>query len=165
MSTSLATLGGASSFNPAAIAQDDWIISRAIEILERRVFQHGPKLQAPSDVRDFLRMKLSAEPNEVFSVVFMDTQHRVLAYEVLFQGTIDSASVHPRVVLKRALDLRAAALVLCHNHPSGNTTPSEADRRLTQVMKDLLFQVDVRVLDHFIVGEGTPYSFAESGLL
>ena len=89
----------------------------------------------------------------------------MLAYEPLFQGTIDSASVYPRVVLKRCMDHNAAALVLCHNHPSGCTEPSTADETLTQRLKEILGQVDIRLLDHFIIGKVDPYSFAEHGLI
>ncbi|WP_193073473.1 JAB domain-containing protein [Pseudomonas sp. FME51] len=165
MPTSLTTISNNVLLRPVPVPNDDWIIQRALMILEGRMFQRGPKLQRPHDVRDFLRIKLVPEPNEVFSVIFLDTQHRVLAYELLFRGTIDSATVYPRVVLKRALDHQAAAVVLAHNHPSGISDPSTADRHLTQQLKDLLGQLDIRMLDHFIIGEGEPYSFAEHGLI
>ncbi|MCB1906635.1 MAG: DNA repair protein RadC, partial [Rhodocyclaceae bacterium] len=116
-------------------------------------------------VRDYLRLKLVAEPNEIFAVVFLDNQHQVLAFEPLFQGTVDQTSVYPRVVVQRALALNASALILAHQHPSGTTEPSAADRAITERLKSALATVDVRVLDHFIVGKGSPYSFAESGLL
>lgn len=164
MTTSLAMIGG-TPLSPVALPDDDWIIRQAFVILERRVFRRGPMLQSPTDVRDFLRIKLAAEPHEVFAAVFMDAKHQVLAYEPLFYGTIDATTVYPRVVLKRALDHNAAALVLCHNHPSGCTDPSAADKTLTQRLKEVLAQVDIRVLDHFIVGQGQPYSFAEAGLI
>ncbi|HBP0979009.1 DNA repair protein RadC [Comamonas sp. Y6] len=144
---------------------DDWIIQKAIEVLEQRMFKAGPLLERPQAVKDYLRLKLVAEPNEVFAILFMNSQHEVLAYEPMFKGTIDSAGVHPRVVLQRALELNAAAAIFPHQHPSGKTEPSSADRQLTTHLKTALEFIDVRVLDHIIVGKGTPYSFAESGLL
>ncbi|HBO5495372.1 TPA: type II secretion system major pseudopilin GspG [Pseudomonas aeruginosa] len=110
-------------------------------------------------------LKVLAEPNEIFAVVFLDNQHQVLAFEPLFKGTVDQTSVYPRVVVQRALALNASALILAHQHPSGNTEPSAADRAITERLKSALATVDVRVLDHFIVGKGSPYSFAEAGLL
>ena len=144
---------------------DDWIIRQAIALLEQRVFKKGPSLERPAAVKDYLRLKLVAEPNEIFAVVFLDNQHQVLAYEPLFKGTVDQTSVYPRVVVQRALALNASALILAHQHPSGNTEPSAADRVITERLKSALATVDVRVLDHFIVGKGSPYSFAEAGLL
>lgn len=148
-----------------AAQHEDWIVRQAIALLEHRLFKAGPCLSSPAAVRDYLRLKLVAEPNEVFAVVFMDSQHKVLAYEPLFKGTVDQTSVFPRVIVQRALALNASTLILAHQHPSGVTEPSAADRALTDRLKAALAMVDVRVLDHFIVGEGTPYSFAEAGLL
>lgn len=153
------------SLSTIATEQEDWIIQRAIALLERRVFKLGPCLSRPAAVRDYLRLKLVAEPNEVFAVVFLDSMHQVLAYEPLFRGTINSTAVYPRVVVQRVLELKAAAVVFAHQHPSGITEPSSADRTLTQQLQAALALIDVRVLDHIIVGQGTPYSFAESGLL
>ena len=147
-----------------AAQHEDWIIQQAITLLEHRIFKAGACLSSPA-VRDYLRLKLVAEPNEVFAVVFMDSQHRALAYEPLFKGSVDQTSVYPRVVVQRALALNASALILAHQHPSGVTEPSAADRALTERLKAALAMVDVRVVDHFIVGEGAPYSFAEAGLL
>ncbi|MCK9986225.1 MAG: DNA repair protein RadC [Azoarcus sp.] len=148
-----------------AAQHEDWIIQQAIILLEKRVFKAGPALGSPAAVRDYLRMKLVVEPNEVFAVVFLDSQHQVLAYEPLFKGTVDQTSVYPRVVVQRALALNASALILAHQHPSGVTEPSAADRALTDRLKAALAMVDIRVVDHFIVGKGAPYSFAEAGLL
>lgn len=120
-------------------------------------------LQSPQAVRDFLTSQLRHEPHEVFGCLFMDTKHRMLAFEVLFRGSIDSASVYPRQVVKRALAHNAAAVIFCHNHPSGISTPSEADRMLTQRLTEALDLIEVRVLDHFIVGEGQPLSMVEHG--
>ena len=153
-----------SRFAPAS-QSDDWIIRQAIALLEQRVFKKGPSLERPAAVKDYLRLKLVAEPNEVFAIVFMNSQHRVLAYEPMFKGTLDSTAVYPRVVVQRALELNAGAVIFSHQHPSGCTEPSSADRVLTDRLKAALALIDVRVLDHIIVGQGTPYSFAESGLL
>lgn len=120
-------------------------------------------LESPQAVRDFLKAKLRHEPHEVFACLFMDTKHRVLAFEVLFYGTIDGASVYPRQVVKRALAHNAAALILTHNHPSGVSEPSQADKILTERLKEALALIDVRILDHFIVGDGEPLSMVEHG--
>lgn len=120
-------------------------------------------LESPQAVRDFLTAQLRHEPHEVFGCLFMDTKHRMLAFEVLFRGSIDSASVYPRQVVKRALAHNAAAVIFCHNHPSGISLPSEADRALTQRLTEALDLIEVRVLDHFIVGEGQPLSMVEHG--
>ncbi len=144
---------------------DDWIIRQAIALLEQRVFKKGPSLERPAAVKDYLRLKLAAEPNEIFAIVFLNSMHEVLAYEPMFKGTLDSTSVYPRVVVQRALELNAGAVIFSHQHPSGCTEPSSADRVLTDRLKAALALIDVRVLDHIIVGQGTPYSFAESGLL
>ena len=156
---------GPESLALIAAQHEDWIIQQAITLLENRVFKAGPALGSPAAVRDYLRLKLVAEPNEIFAVVFLDNQHQVLAYEPLFKATVDQTSVYPRVVVQRALALNASALILAHQHPSGTTEPSAADRALTERLKAALAMVDVRVVDHFIVGEGAPYSFAEAGLL
>ncbi len=145
--------------------QDDRIIQQAIALLEDRVFKAGPTLDGPTAVRDYLRLKLMAEPNEVFVVVFLNSQHQVLACEPLFKGTVNQAAVYPRVVVQRALELNSSALIMSHQHPSGTTEPSVADRALTNQLKTALAMVDIRVVDHFIIGKGEPFSFAESGLL
>ena len=125
--------------------------------------QRESALESPQAVRDFLKAKLRHELHEVFACLFLDTKHRVLAFEVLFYGTIDGASVYPRQVVKRALANNAAALILTHNHPSGVAEPSQADKILTERLKEALALVDVRVLDHFIVGDGEPLSMVEDG--
>ncbi|WP_050467376.1 RadC family protein [Herbaspirillum chlorophenolicum] len=153
------------SLSNISIQNEDWIVQQAIVLLERRVFKAGPRLERPAAVRDYLRLKLVAEPNEIFVVVFMNSMHDVLAVEPMFHGTINATSVYPRVVLQRALQLNAAAVIFAHQHPSGTTEPSNADRVLTEQLKTALALIDVRVLDHFVIGQGTPYSFAESGLL
>lgn len=145
--------------------RDDWLIRQAITLLERRIFKAGPALLGPADVRDYLRLKLAAEPNEIFVAVFLDVHFQVLAYEPLFQGTVDEVTVCPRVVVQRALAINAAAVLFAHNHPSGVAEPSQADRSITKRLKTALATVDVRVLDHFIVGRGEPFSLAEAGLM
>ena len=122
-------------------------------------------LKDPGQARDFLRARLRDLPHEVFAALFLDSQHRVLAFEVLAQGTLNAASVYPREVVKTALRHNAAALIFAHNHPSGVAEPSPAGRSLTTRLKDALGLVDIRVLDHFVVGEGAPVSFAERGWL
>ena len=153
------------SLSDISIQNEDWIVQQAIVLLERRVFKAGPRFERPAAVRDYLRLKLVAEPNEIFVVVFMNSMHDVLAVEPMFHGTINATSVYPRVVLQRALQLNAAAVIFAHQHPSGTTEPSNADRLLTEQLKTALALIDVRVLDHFVIGQGAPYSFAESGLL
>jgi len=153
------------SLSLAASQHDDWLIQRAIALLEQRVFKAGPRLDQPPAVKDYLRLKLVAEPNEVFAVVFLNSLHEVLAYEPMFRGTLNETAVYPRVVVQRALELNAGAVIFSHQHPSGSTEPSSADRHLTQRLKEALALIDVRVLDHIIVGQGTPYSFAEAGVL
>ena len=122
-------------------------------------------LTSPGATRDYLKLRLYGRPYEVFACLFLDNRHRVLSYEELFRGTIDGASVHPRKVVRRVIDTRAAAVILAHNHPSGVAEPSQADLRITQRLKDALALIDVRVLDHLIIGEGEAASLAERGLL
>ena len=132
--------------------------------LEARLVR-GEVLSSPKDTRVYLSAQLRRHPFEVFACLFLDTRHRVISFDELFRGTIDGATVHPREVVKRALDRGAAAVILAHNHPSGVVEPSAADRVLTQRLKDALALVDVRVLDHFIIGDGEVLSFAERGWL
>jgi DNA repair protein RadC len=131
----------------------------------RESIDRGPALGSPQAVRDYLRLKLKDRPHEVFVVVFLDAQNRVLGVEELFRGTLTQTSVYPREVVKRALAHNAAALILAHNHPSGVAEPSRSDETLTLALKQSLALVDVRVLDHFVIGAGAAMSFAERGLL
>jgi DNA repair protein RadC len=119
----------------------------------------------PEMTRRYLKSRLRDYEHEVFACLFLDNRHRVIRFEELFRGTIDGASVHPREVVKRALALNAAALILAHNHPSGVAEPSAADKSITQRLRDSLALVDVRVLDHVVIGDGSGYSFAEAGYL
>jgi len=132
--------------------------------LEARL-ERGETLSSPELTRSYLAARLRGRRHEVFACLFLDNRHRLLAFEELFRGTIDGATVHPREVVVHALEVNAAAVILAHNHPSGVAEPSQADRALTRRLRDALALVDVRVLDHFIVGDGEATSFAERGLL
>lgn len=127
--------------------------------------RRGDALNSPRAVRDYLQLLLGGRQQEVFLVLFLDTQHRVIAAEELFQGTLSQTSVYPREVVKRVLAHNAAAVILAHNHPSGVAEPSQSDRLLTDALKQALGLVDVQVLDHFVVGSGQTLSFAEKGLM
>jgi DNA repair protein RadC len=131
----------------------------------REQLARGTVLGSPQAVRDYLRLKLQDRPYEVFVGMFLDAQNRVLAVEELFRGTLTQTSVYPREVVKRALHYNAAALIFAHNHPSGVAEPSRADEALTQALKQSLALIDVKVLDHFIVGGSVAMSFAERGLI
>lgn len=125
----------------------------------------GDLLTSPGMVRSFLRSRLRHQRHEVFAALFLDTQNRLLSFEELFRGTLDSCAVHPREVVKRALALHAAGVIFSHNHPSGHAEPSAADRQITERLKSALALVDVRVLDHLVVGDGDIISLAERGWL
>lgn len=127
--------------------------------------QQSDVLTSPQQVRNFLVLKLGSYTKEVFLVLFLDTQNRMLAMEEMFVGTLTQTSVYPREVLKRALHHNAASVIFAYNHPSGVTKPSQADELLTKELKQALALVDVRVLDHFIVAGNTTLSFAEKGLI
>lgn len=138
------------------------------ELAKRAIGQRLKERQAfhtPDAVKQFLQLQIAHKPFEVFAVLFVDSQNRLLAFEEMFRGTISQTSVYPREVVLRALHHGAAAVVLSHNHPSGSVQPSRADEALTQTLKTSLALVDVRVLDHIIVGAGQSLSMAEQGLL
>lgn len=147
---------------PAKFTQLQAVLEMGRRHLAERL-RRDSALESPQAVRDYLKSLLRHEPHEVFGCLFMDSKHRMLAFEVLFRGSIDSASVYPRQVVKRALAHNAAAVIFCHNHPSGITEPSEADRTLTQRLIEALELIEVRTLDHFIVGDGEPFSMVEHG--
>ena len=151
------------------LGQAKYVQLQAVIEMGRRVLaedlQRRDALSDPATTRNYLKAWLRDRDREVFAALFLDAQHRVLAAEELSQGTLDAASVYPREVVKRALALGAAAVIFAHNHPSGVAEPSHADRLLTERLKQALALVDVRVLDHFVVGEGPPTSFAERGWL
>ncbi len=140
------------------------IVQQALELLAAEV-QGADALSSPGLVKDFLRLKLGERPHEVFAVVFLDSQHRVIAFEEMFRGTLSQTSVYPREVVKEALARNAGAVVLVHNHPSGSAEPSRADEYLTSTLRQALALVDVRVLDHLVVTRTSVTSFAELGLL
>jgi len=125
----------------------------------------GSVLSNPRATREFLRMRLRDLAHEVFCCVYLDNRNRVISFQELFRGTIDGASVHPREVVKEALARNAAAVILAHNHPSGVAEPSQADELITRRLKEALALVEIRVLDHLVVGDGVCESFAERGLL
>lgn len=127
--------------------------------------ERGNPLTSPRATRDFLRSRLRHQQREIFGCLFLDNRHRVLRFEELFQGTIDAAAVYPREVVRRALTCNAAAVIVAHNHPSGVAEPSRADEQITRRLRDALGLVDIRLLDHFVVGDGEPVSLAERGLL
>ena len=141
----------------------------AVLELARRAMAEGlretPVFDTPEAVKQYLQLHLSAKPHEVFAALFLDARHRLIAMEELFRGTLTQTSVYPREVVARSLHHGAAAVVLAHNHPSGCTEPSRADEMLTQTLKSALAIVDVRVLDHMVVGRGHTLSMAERGLI
>lgn len=144
------------------------VLQAALELARRHYREHlriGPALTAPDATRAFLLAQLRDRPYEVFCCLHLDNRHRLIAFEEMFRGTIDGASVHPREVVRQSLAHNSAAVILAHNHPSGVAEPSQADELITQRLKDALALVDVRVLDHVIVGDGRCLSFAEQGLL
>lgn len=141
-------------------------LQAVLEMTQRylsETLQRGDALTSPEQTKLYLSGVLKDKQREEFFVLFLDNQHRVISGEPLFQGTIDSASVYPREVVKRALEHNSAALILAHNHPSGVAEPSQSDRRITRRISDALALVDIRVLDHFVVGDGEIVSFAERG--
>ncbi len=161
---SSADLKGVKGLGPAKRAE----IAAVIELARRALNQQlavQPVFERPADVKDYLRLQLGGRGFEVFAVIFLDAQQRLIQFEEMFRGTLTQTSVYPREIVKRALELHAAAVVLAHNHPSGAAEPSRADEYLTQTLKSALALVDVRVLDHMVVGHGELVSFAERGLL
>ncbi|MGY5708879.1 RadC family protein [Vibrio cincinnatiensis] len=141
-------------------------LQAVLEMTQRylaETLKRGGALTSPHQTKLYLSSVLRDRQREAFYILFLDNQHRVIQDEVLFEGTIDAASVYPREVVKRSLHHNAAALILAHNHPSGIAEPSQSDRRITQRLIDALALVDIRVLDHFVVGDGEVISFAERG--
>lgn len=154
----------APGLGPAKYAQLQAVLEMARRALDEKI-KAGDALNSPKAVRDYLRLALAGREYEVFTGIFLDAQNRVLAVEELFSGTLGQTSVFPREVVKRALHHNAAGVIFAHNHPSGLAEPSGADEALTAALKKSLALVDVKVLDHFIVGSGAIMSFAERGLL
>lgn len=157
-------LRGIKGLGPAKRAELSAVLELSRRALAQRLAQR-PVFDSVQTVKDYVALHLSGKPHEVFAALFLDAQHRLLAWQELFQGTLTQTSVHPREVLRVAMGLNAAAVILAHNHPSGVAEPSRADEFLTRSLQNTLALIDVRVLDHLVVGEGQVVSFAERGLL
>jgi DNA repair protein RadC len=149
---------------PAKYAQLQAVLEMARRALEEKL-KNGDILSSPQSVREYLRLSLQGKQHEVFVGIFLDAQNRIIATEELFKGTLTQASVYPREIVKRALHYNAAAMIFAHNHPAGLAEPSQADEVLTISLKQALALVDVKVLDHFVVGSDSAMSFAERGLI
>ena len=145
--------------------EEQTLIDQAIRCLERRYLVKTDILTSPEATRAYLKLRLAGLTYEVFAVLLLDNRHRVICYEEVFRGTIDGASVHPREIVRRVIETNAAAVIFAHNHPSGVAEPSQSDLRLTQRLKEALTLIDVRVLDHLIIGDSESVSFAERSLL
>jgi len=159
-----ADLAGIKGLGPAKRAELAAVVEMARRALAQKLAD-APVFDSPQAVKDYLQLHLGGLPHEVFSVLFLDAQHRLLGLDRMFTGTLAQTSVYPREVVKRALARNAGAVILAHNHPSGVAEPSRADEFLTQSLKTALALVDVQVLDHLVVGRGHVVSFAERGLL
>jgi DNA repair protein RadC len=144
-------------------------ILKAIPELARRYYEQalpaGQPIRSPADTESFLMARLRDLPHELFCCIYLDNRHRIISFEELFRGTIDGTSVYPREVVKQALAVNAAAVILAHNHPSGVAEPSQADERITRRLKAALELVDIRLLDHLVIGDGTSTSLASRGML
>ena len=168
-------LGGVLRANPGQLMAKRGIgvakyahLSAALEMARRQALESmgsGDILSSPQQTRRFLQHHLGTRQREVFSCLFLDSQHRLIRCEDLFLGTLDGAAVYPREVVSRALQYSSAAVIFAHNHPSGVAEPSAADKRITERLQSALGLLDIRVLDHIIIGRGHEYSFAEAGLL
>jgi len=145
-------------------ATADQILAAARQVIDQKM-QRGADFGSPADVKAYLHTKLAGLDHEVFTVLFLDNRHRLIEYVEMFRGPIDGASVHPREVVKEALRLNAAAVILAHPHPSGNPEPSVADKAITSRLRDALALIEVRTLDHIVVAGNDTVSFAERGLL
>jgi len=151
------------------LGQAKYALLQAVLEMSRRYLEEtlcrSDTLTSPQATRQYLKARLCAYPHEVFACLFLDNRHRIIRYAELFRGTIDGASVHPREVVREALAVNAAAVIFAHNHPSGIAEPSQADLRITHRLRDALALIEVRVLDHVIIGDGDGVSLAEQGLL
>lgn len=142
------------------------LLGAALELGNRHqaaMLARGDALTDPASAARYFSSRLRASPHEIFAVLFLDTRHRAIQFEEMFRGTIDGAEVHPREIVRRALECNAAAVMVGHNHPSGHSEPSAADRAVTQRLKQSLALVDIRLLDHFVIGDGPPVSLAARG--
>jgi DNA repair protein RadC len=140
------------------------VLDMASQLLKKKM-ERGVSLTSPAMTMEYLQCILKDRKREAFHVIFLDTRHRVIAAEDMFQGSIDGACVYPRVVAERALRLSAAAIIVAHNHPSGVTDPSLADQAITKRLKEALLLLEIRLLDHFVIGDGEPVSMASRGML
>ncbi len=147
------------------IRREQRIISMALQLLEKQIKVRPYSFTSSTQTREYLRLQLEQLEREVFMVLYLDNQHRLIARETVFLGTINEVSVYPREIVKLALHHNAAATILAHSHPSGMAEPSQADRTITQKLKEALSLVDVKVLDHIVMGHGEQVSFAERGWL
>lgn len=140
-------------------------ITRAHNIIKEKMVKYTHQFHSPTQTADFLKLRFAGEEREHFDVLFLNSQHELIEVERLFSGTISSASVFPREIVKRSLELNAGAIILAHNHPSGIAEPSEADKKVTTKIVQALDLVDITVLDHFVIGDPRWVSFAERGLI
>ena len=152
------------SLTPACLSKREKsaLVELALDVLSQQ-YRPGRSFTSPEDIQGFLRLKLTERRNEVFGIVYMDTRHRLIEMEEIFQGTVDGAAVYPRVVLQKVLEKNAAAVIFYHNHPSGIAEPSEADRGITLKLSRALALIDVRLLDHIVVTDHSFVSLAERG--
>lgn len=139
------------------------IVKMALQVLESQLKYQSESITAPSKVIDYLRLQLEDKDREHFLVLFLNNQNQLITSEVMFMGTINATEIHPREIARSALRHNAAAVILAHNHPSGNPEPSQADRYITQKIEEVLSLIDIRTLDHFIIGHAQMVSFAERG--
>jgi len=153
------------TYGTNSTASDDEVIAKALSIIKRRLRKPGEAMTSPQSVKDYLTIKLAELEHEVFFTLWLDGQHRVIQFGSMFRGTMNQTSVYPREVVKEALRLNAGAVIFAHNHPSGMPEPSRADEMLTKTLQEALALVDVKVLDHIIVGGTDTVSFAERGLI
>ncbi len=144
---------------------DDDIINSALEILKNRIVSTSFKFESPEDVKKYCQLNLAQYEHEVFGVLFLNTQNQLIEFKEMFRGTVNQCGVHVREILKEALLLNSAAVILSHNHPSNHCSPSEADINITNIIKDALQQIDIRTLDHIIVTKDDYYSFTENQLI
>ncbi|MCO7522236.1 MULTISPECIES: DNA repair protein RadC [unclassified Pseudomonas] len=143
-------------------------LQAVVELAKRHLaetLKQGSAVDSPKSVKDYLKYQLRGRFNEVFGCLFLDNKHRLIGFELLFEGTIDRTHVHPRQVVRRCLELNAAAVIVCHNHPSGGAEPSQEDVYMTSTLKKALGLIDVRLIDHLVVGDADPFSFVEHGLM
>lgn len=162
--TSAVDLAAIKGLGPAKRAELVAVLELSRRALTQRLVEK-PLFASPQAVRDYLQLQLGSRPHEIFAVMFLDSQHRLIVLEEMFRGTLAQTSVYPREVVQRALALNASSVVLAHNHPSGTAKPSRADESLTQTLKAALALVDVRVLDHFVVTASEAVSMAELGMV